>query len=341
MTATSDIAAPDIAAPDIAAPDIATSEEGTAEMIAPEMATTQMGTVENTSTDMATSEMGTVENTSTDMATSEMGTADETATNMATSKMAANNQPMGPKTQPSKPQLSVLLHQASTVPGCKQIHWGPRFHSHLPHPLQQAINSSELSDAAVDAIYRNFAIVVKAEPYKAGTMAPASLFLSTIVPPLGLAAMMSLCLDIEFNDKDWHRVARSVAPKMQSLRSLTIVARYHVDNNIYNFQSTAVLNKLCELVDQAVWPMATLGPHFEQLIVHVHSGAGSWLAGRDPRVEPIYFFERADLEKGQSIAAQVKKSNNGIVRETPREGFMEGIVPTSLVEDVIEQRFRW
>lgn len=32
--------------------------------------------------------------------------------------------------------------------------------------------------------------------------------------------------------------------------------------------------------------------HFEQLVVHVYSVSGNWLAGHDARAEPTYFFER-------------------------------------------------
>ncbi|KAK6835027.1 hypothetical protein PG987_009721 [Apiospora arundinis] len=223
-------------------------------------------------------------------------------------------------------QIPILLEKASAIPAHKRIHWGPHFHSHLPATLQQAINSDNLSVAAIDTIYRNYDFVVKDEPYKPGTMAPAPRFLDAIVPPQGLAALSSLSIDFSFSDDDWRRVAWSVAPKLKSLRSMTIVARYETDETIYNFSSSEVLNQLCTLVNDAVWPMSTLGHQFDQLIVHVHSGAGSWLAGRDPRVEPTYFFERAEMNRGKSLGARVHDFNKGIVRETPREGFVEGMV---------------
>ncbi|KAK8030433.1 hypothetical protein PG990_000167 [Apiospora arundinis] len=240
---------------------------------------------------------------------------------------------------PVELEIPILLLQASATN--PRIHWGPWFHSHLPDPLQRAINSDTLSDAAIDVIYQNYAFVVKAEPHNPGTMASAPRFLETIVPAQGLAAMTSLAMEVEFNDADWPRVIRSVGPKLKSLRSLTIVARYEVDNTIYNFNSTAVLNQLCKVVDEAVWPMGALGHKFDQLIVHIHSGAGSWLAGRDTRMEPVFFFERADVNPNKSIVALINRSNNGIVRETPRKGFVEGIVPASLVENIVEGRFRW
>ncbi|KAK8104460.1 uncharacterized protein PG998_011493 [Apiospora kogelbergensis] len=166
-------------------------------------------------------------------------------------------------------------------------------------------------------------------------MAPAPRFLKSIVPARAMKQLRSLTVDVEMTDPHWRFVAGNIGPKLEGLRSLTIVARYAMDENLYDFGSIATLESIRNLIEERVWPAATLGKLLEQFIVHVHSGAGSTLAGRDPRFEPTYFLEHKDLpaarglSDGRSFSKLVERSNNGLVRDAARARFVESIVCTA------------
>ncbi|KAK8041454.1 hypothetical protein PG994_014461 [Apiospora phragmitis] len=191
--------------------------------------------------------------------------------------------------------------------------------------------SRAVQELAINVFYSKNEFVIEAAPPTAFAMAPAPRFLSSIVPPQGLELMKTLSVDTTMNDPDWRRVAGHVAPRMWSLRVLTIVARYDADDRIYDFGSMPVLNYLRRLVEEKIWPVMALDDRFEQLAVHLHSGAGSAIAGRDPRMEPVYFLEREDTPEKSSFYKRINNNNNnnasnGLVRFAQRNGFVEGMV---------------
>ncbi|KAK8087300.1 hypothetical protein PG994_002274 [Apiospora phragmitis] len=73
----------------------------------------------------------------------------------------------------------------------------------------------------------------------------------------------------------------------------------------------------------------TLGKCFKELVVYFHSGAGSAVAGRDPRMEPVCFLERENTLPKNSLWKHINNASNasnGLVRFAQRQGFAEGMV---------------
>ncbi|KAK8135506.1 hypothetical protein PG984_003446 [Apiospora sp. TS-2023a] len=184
----------------------------------------------------------------------------------------------------------AILSQTDLITPYKRVHWDVTgFYLCVPDNVQHQgrlnlqayfLASRAVRQIAIQVFYSNNEFVVE-------EAAPN--------PPRYV-----LSVGININDPDWRRVAGDVAPSMESLRTLTVVAKYDMDNTIYDFGALNTLIQLRHLVDQKIWPLHPVGEKFQQLVVHFHSGAGSWLAGRDPRFEPTYFLERKDLPKESS-----------------------------------------
>ncbi|KAK8017382.1 hypothetical protein PG993_013708 [Apiospora rasikravindrae] len=237
--------------------------------------------------------------------------------------------------------LIEILSQTSLVTPNKRVYWGPQGFYVQVHNLIQRYGpwrdprpyfmlNRAIRVAAIDVFYRNNEFVVEAIPPSIPyTMSPASRLLGSVIPSQGLDVMKSLAVDIKIYDGHWRQIARRVAPTMRSLQTLTIVARYNSDSRVYRFQDMAVLNYLRRLVEARLWPLLTLDAAFRQLIVHIHSGLGSWIAGRDSRMDPTYFFEHKDLPAESSCWKHINNSNgasNGMVRWAQRSDFVEGMV---------------
>ncbi|KAK8002090.1 hypothetical protein PG991_014312 [Apiospora marii] len=203
-----------------------------------------------------------------------------------------------------------ILSQTDLVTPYKRVGWGETgFYLCAPNDVQRPERlslqyyftaSRAVRQVAIQVFYSSNEFVVEEAVPTGLAMSPAATFLNTIVPRQALSAIEVLSIGVRLNDPDWRRVVDDVAPSMESLRTLTVVAKYDMDNNIYKFGDLQTLNQLCRLVEEKVWPKALVGEKCQQLVVHFHSGAGSWLAGRDPRFEPTYFLEHKDLPKESS-----------------------------------------
>ncbi|KAK8047859.1 hypothetical protein PG996_015923 [Apiospora saccharicola] len=275
--------------------------------------------------------------------------------------------PVGFEHLATETQLQILNESGLVTPH-KRVYWATSgFFVCVPIMEQRygrlAINhyflaSRAVRNVAIQVFYANNEFVVEPAQPTLLTMAPAANFLNSIVPRQGLTAMKSLGVDIQINDPDWRQVVASVAGHMESLERLTIVARYDVDDTVYDFGKPDTLDALRTLVDEKVWPVLSPGQKFKQLVVHIHSRAGSSLAGRDSRAEPTYFLERKDFVEGidqrlvressssnwdqlphQSSFYQYIINNNGLVRDIHNNEFFEGMIKTSDVEHLIEGRF--
>lgn len=203
-----------------------------------------------------------------------------------------------------------ILSQTDLVTPYKRVGWGETgFYLCVPKDVQRPervplqcyfLASRAVRQVAIQVFYSSNEFVVEEAAPTSLAMSPAATFLNAIVPRQALNAIEVLSIGVRINDPDWRRVARDVAPSMNSLQTLTVVGKYDMDNNIYNFGDMKTLNQLRRLVEEKIWPMASVGDKFQQLVVHFHSGAGSWLAGRDARFEPTYFLEHKDLLKESS-----------------------------------------
>ncbi|KAK8002418.1 anaphase-promoting complex protein [Apiospora arundinis] len=249
---------------------------------------------------------------------------------------------------PIELQLDIL-ERTSLIAPYSQVHWKPkgfywaggmtRGRRHLAYPSDLFLVSRAFRDLAIQVFFKNNGIILTKAPQLSLGLDPSSRFFLEIVPSRSLGFIKSLCLKVKMNSHTWPNVVTNISTHLTSLRTLTIVGKFDHDNTVYNFSNKATIDQVRALVLQRLWPITDLGASIQQLIAHLHSGSGNWHAGRTPYTEPTYFFEKKETTDCESVQNYIDNTSNGVIRDIDGGLFVEGIIRTSLVEELIDDRF--
>ncbi|KAK7965883.1 uncharacterized protein PG986_000160 [Apiospora aurea] len=231
--------------------------------------------------------------------------------------------------------VNILRHTGLITP-YGVVYWKPergfyivvdrRVRRNYKNPAALFLVSRTFHRMAVEVFYGNNDIVVKKSPLFAIETAPCAQFFLRRAHSQSFLFITSLSIKVDMASLTWRGIADLVAHRMTALRDLTIVGKYPVDNNVYNFQSVVTLTYLRDLVYHQLWPTDYFGAALKRFVVHVHSGAGSVHAGRDLRNEPVYFWESKELDEEMSAWKCIKSPNDGKALTAQAGGFVEGIV---------------
>ncbi|KAK8140396.1 hypothetical protein PG984_000462 [Apiospora sp. TS-2023a] len=107
------------------------------------------------------------------------------------------------------------------------------------------------------------------------------------------------------------------------------------------FGKLDTLDTLRNLVDKKVWPVLSLGQRFQQLVVHIHSGDGSSLAGlhkmNGPAVSRVEHLEVGHDASGVELLQMHQQQRRRLVHFDGESGqtylILFSIIPGCLEED--------
>ncbi|KAK7955118.1 hypothetical protein PG996_015925 [Apiospora saccharicola] len=219
----------------------------------------------------------------------------------------------------------------------------PSSRRNFAKPTPVFLVNRDFRDMATRIFFRNNAIVLKQMSHTSLAMETPIRFLHSIVPPQALQFITTLTMKVKMVSHEWSQAAGVIAPRLTSLRTLTIVGQFNQNNNVYDFGAEITLDHLRTLVEQHLWPINQLSACVRQVAVHFHSGAGMILpgmwVGRIPGNEPTYFIEHKDTPENKSFRSSLVNGTDCLFRSHQCGDFIEGTVRFPLVEALINGRF--
>ncbi|KAK8135508.1 hypothetical protein PG984_003448 [Apiospora sp. TS-2023a] len=252
--------------------------------------------------------------------------------------------------------LGSILEHTGLVTPYGVVYWSPRrgfyirvdpsSRHNFAKPAPIFLVNRAFRNIATELFFKNNAIVLKKIDYTGLSikMETPIRFLQSIAPPQALQFITTLTMKVRMYSHEWHQAAGVIAPRLTSLKTLTIVGQFDYNNSVYNFGAETTLDHLGNLVERHLWPINRLNASVQQAAVHFHSGAGIILpgmwAGRIPGNEPTYFVEHKNTPENKSLRSSLVNGRDCLFRSYQREDFIEGMVRFPLVKALFDGRFK-